>query len=132
MTSQRPDEDLHAAFQAERAAERRRVPSYAMVAAGRIAARPRPATKAGWLLLGGALAAVVSGLWLVHQAKAAHELELARSVMEVESPTSSLLPPPSSLLDSIPRLGHSVPGSPLRSLDPGGPLGPPLTRSPRI
>jgi hypothetical protein len=131
MTLQRPDEDLHAAFQAERAAERRRVPAYAMVAAGSAAARHHPAPKTRWLLLSGAVAAVVTGLWLAHQAKAAHELDLARSVMEVESATSSLLPPSYSLIDSIPRLGHSVPGSPLRSLDPGGPLGPSLTRSPR-
>ena len=130
MTLQRPDEDLHAAFQAERAAERRRAPSYTRVTAGS-AARRHPAPNLRWLLLGAALAAVFAGLWFRHQAAPARELELARRVMEVESPTSVLLPAPSSLIDSIPQLGHSVAGSPLRSLDPGGPLGPSLTRSPR-
>lgn len=126
MTRPQPDEDLHAAFQAQRAAERRRTPAYAAVAA-------RPVHRVPWLLLSGALATVVAGFWLTHQASSTRDLEFARRVMAWKSPTASLLPAASlSLIDSIPRFGISVPGSALRALDPGGPLGPPLTRSPRL
>jgi len=131
MTGHQPDDDLHAAFQAERAAEHPRVPSYAMVARGK--AKHRPAPKTRWLRLSGAVAVVVIGIALVLLSQSNRDIERARRVMEGESPTASLLPAPSvSLLDSIPRFGSSVLGSPLRSLDPGGPLGPPLSRSPRI
>ncbi len=131
--TQRPDDDLHAAFQVERAAERRRVPTYMDVAAGRRSTRRRPARGVRWLLLSGALATVVAGFWLAGQTRSARELELARRVMVSSSPTAFLLQTPRlSLVDSLPRLGKSVPGSPLRALDPGGPLGPPLTRSPRL
>lgn len=128
MTAQRPDEDLGAVFQAQRAAERAGTPSYARIARGSI--RPRPGFEIRWLLLSGALTAIVAGVWLIHRTNVARELELARSVMHLESPTASLLTPPSlSLLDSIPRIGVSVPGSPLRALDPGGPLAASLSRS---
>jgi hypothetical protein len=133
MTRDRCDEDLHAAFQAERVAERGRVPSYVDVAAGRGEPRRRRARRIRWLLLSGALATVVAGFWLAGRTRSARELELARRVMATSNPTGFLLETPHlSLLDSIPRFGMSVPGSPLRALDPGGPLGPPLTGSPRI
>jgi hypothetical protein len=131
MTRQQPDEDLHAAFQSERAVERGRVPPYAVVAAGRAGVRQRRPRRIRWLLVSGALATLVAGFWLVLQAISAREIDLARRVMAGKSSTGFLLEGPSiSLLDSIPRFGMSVPGSPLRALDPGGPLGPPLTRSP--
>ena len=130
--TQRPDDDLRAAFQAKRAAEYSRIPSYIDVAAGRPSVR-RPAHRVRWLVLSGALATAVAGLWLADGARSARELELARRVMVSSSPTAFLLQTPRlSLVDSIPRFGTSVPGSPLRALDPGGPLGPPLTRSPRL
>jgi len=131
--TQRPDDDLHAPFQAERAAERRRAPTYIDVVVGRRSLPRRAARGVRWLLLSGALATVVGGFWLAGQARSARELELARRVMVSSSPTAFLLQVPRlSLVDSLPRLGKSVPGSPLRALDPGGPLGPPLTRSPRL
>jgi hypothetical protein len=130
--TQGPDDDLHAEFQAERAAEHSRVPTYIDVAAGRPPLR-RPAHRVRWLVLSGALATVVGGWWFADGPRSARELELARRVMVSSSPTAFLLQTPRlSLLDSIPRFGRSVPGSPLRALDPGGPLGPPLTRSPRL
>lgn len=128
--TERPAQDLHAAFQAERAADRLRAPSYIEVVAGRGVQRPRPARRLRWLVLSGALATAVAGLWLVRQVQVARELELARRVMATASPTAFLLEQPRlSLLDSIPRFGTSVPGSPFRALDPGGPLGPPPIRS---
>lgn len=128
-----PDDDLQAAFQAERAAERRRAPSYPAVSAGRSRARRPRVRRARRLLLTGALVAVLAGIGITLRIQATRELELARGVMAVKSPTAFLLiTPDNSLLDSIPRFGRSVPGSPLRALDPGGPLGPPLERSPRI
>lgn len=130
--TQRPDDDLQAAFQVERATERRRAPTYIDVAAGRRSLRRRPARGVRWLFLSGALATAVAGWWLVGKGRSARELELARRVMVYSSPTAFLLQTPRlSLVDSLPRFGTSVPGSPLRALDPGGPLGPPLTRSPR-
>jgi hypothetical protein len=127
-----PDDDLQAAFQAQRAAERRRAPSYP-AGSGRSRARRPRAHRARRLLLTGALAAALGGIAITLRIQASRELELARGVMAVKSPTAFLLETPdNSLLDSIPRFGRSVPGSPLRALDPGGPLGPPLERSPRI
>jgi len=122
------DRELRAAFQAQRAAERERAPGYSRVIAGRGMARRRPRG----LLLAGALAVLtLVAVLLLVPSRAARELAAARRVMAWESPTAFLLPastPP--LLDSLPRFGYSVPGSALRALDPGGPLGPSLTRSP--
>jgi hypothetical protein len=130
MTRQRPDDDLHAAFQAERAVERGAVPPYAILAAGR---PRRPARRVSRLLLAGAVAAASVGIMLLRGASPHRQIDVARRMMVNESPTDFLLETVgSALLDSVPRFGMSVPGSPLRALDPGGPLGPPLTRSPGL
>lgn len=129
------DRHLHAAFQAARATERARTPAFSRVVAGRDPGSGRRVRAPAWLLAGAATAAgVILVLLLLPRSDSARdELELARRLMAWRSPTAFLLKTPETpLLDSVPRFGFSVPGSPLRALDPGGPLGPPLTRSPWI
>ena len=83
--------------------------------------------------LGAAGALVVALVLLRRPEGSAEELELARRVMAWRSSTDFLLPDPGAgLLTSTPRFGVAPAGSPLQSLDPGGPLGPPVPpRSPR-
>ncbi len=127
-----PDDDLRDAFQAARETERPDTPPFARVLAGR---PRRRRTLIPWVLAAGAAAA---GVLLVAKATrpdggTAAELELARRVMETPSATGFLLKLPlAGLPSSAPVPGRSPEGSPLRVLDPGGPLGPPVTLSRRI
>ena len=134
MTPLDDDRDLRDLFQAARRAEREAAPPFARVLAGR-SGRPmgagagrRPATR--WLVAAGAVAAV-----LLVVAKAVRppggvtpaDLKLARAVSSWRSPTEFLLRVPGAeLLANPPRLGEAPAGSPLKALDPGGPLGPPI------
>ncbi|HEV8599753.1 MAG TPA: hypothetical protein VGQ69_10365 [Gemmatimonadales bacterium] len=134
MSDFRPDLDLRELFQAVRVAERPHAPPYALVAASRRAGSGLRAPLRRSLLPAAAAAAGLVLLWLLLRRSelAAGDLEMARRVMAWQSPTAFLLESSTTArLVAIPRIGASVPGSPLRALDPGGPLGPPLTRSPR-
>jgi len=129
------DRQLHEAFQASRAAERAKAPPFGGVLTGRgPGAGRRRGVVPGLMVLGGALAAlVVAMLFRSSRSDPVLELELARQVMAWRSPTDFLLPASvPGLLSSVPRIGEAPVGSPLRALDPGSELGPPiLPRSPR-
>lgn len=127
MTPLDDDRDLREAFRAGRQAERKEAPPFARV----LARRPRPRkTALPWLLAAGAVAA---GLVLVSKVIRPPKgppdaLELARQVSSWRSPTEFLLQVSGAeLMANPPRLGEGPAGSPLRALDPGGPLGPPVT-----
>ena len=127
MTTLDDDRDLRDAFRAAREAERHDAPPFARV----LARRPRPRNTAlGWVLAAGVTAA---GVVLVSKAVRSPKgppdaLELARQVSSWRSPTEFLLQVSGAeLLANPPRLGEGPAGSPLRALDPGGPLGPPVT-----
>jgi hypothetical protein len=124
------DGELRELFRAQRQSEWGQTPSFDRI---RNLARlpqsrrrsPRP------LLLAGAVA-VGLALWLVLRRGGPSELELARSTIAWKSPTAFLLrSSTTSWFGSILRIDAAIPGSPLRALDPGGALGPPLVRSPR-
>ena len=123
MTPLDDDRDLREAFRAERQAERDDAPPFARVLAGR--ARPRK-TALRWVLAAGVAAA---GVIAVAKAVrpgvgAAGDLELARRLSSWSSPTEFLLRVSrADLLAAPPRLGEAPTGSPLKALDPGGPLG---------
>jgi hypothetical protein len=127
------DRDLHQAFQASRAAERAETPPFRRVLEGRPGTRRTRGPVRGLLVAGGAAALVVLMVLLGRPEAPASELELARRVMAWRSPTDFLLPADApGLLSFVPRMGEAPAGSPLRALDPGGVLGPPiLPRSPR-
>ncbi len=125
---------LHEAFQASRASERAEAPLFGRVVAGRAGGPPRRRrVVSGLLALGGALALLVLAIRTRGRAEPARDLELAREVMAWRSATDFLLPASMpGLFSPVPRLGEAPAGSPLRALDPGSALGPPvLPRSPR-
>ena len=131
MTELHPhsDPELHRRFQATRAGERPHAPPFARIRVGRNPARhPRHRRASGWLLLGGVAA---TGLVVLLARRAGRDpaLEAARELIRWESPTAFLLRSPLPSMSPISRFERAVPGSPLRALDPGEPLGPPLPRS---
>ena len=91
-----------------------------------------------WVVAAGAVAAVVLAVGRAIRPEAGvsqADIELARRVTAWKSPTAFLLDRPlAGLPSSAPVPGRSPDGSPLRVLDPGGPLGPPVppTRRTRI
>lgn len=127
------DHDLRRVFRAARDAERSHAPPFRRVLDGRPRRPRRSVLVPGLLALG--CAAAVAGMVVVLRppASPAADLELARRVMAWRSPTDFLLPANApGLLSSVPRIGQAPSGSPLRALDPGNVLGPPLLlRSPR-
>jgi hypothetical protein len=128
------DRRLHEAFQASRAAERANAPPFGRVVAGRArGAGRRRGVVPGLIVLGALAAVMVAMLFRAGRSDPVLELELARQVMAWRSPTDFLLPASvPGLLSSVPRIGEAPAGSPLRALDPGSLLGPPiLPRSPR-
>lgn len=118
-----PDDDLRHAFRDARAAERSDAPPFARVRAGRT--RPRRG-RLRWVLAGAAAAGVVGIAMAVRRGGGtARDLELARRVSTWKSPTQFLLQVSGAdLLAAPPRLDEAAAGSPLKALDPGGPLGP--------
>ncbi len=126
------DDQITEAFQALRSAERAKTPPFGRVVAGRPRTRKRRLRLVSGVLAAGA-AAVIVGLGLrLRGSDTTRTMELARQVMAWRSRTDFLLPAEPGLLSSIPRIGGAPDGSPLQTLDPGSPLGPPaLPRSPR-
>ena len=122
---------LREAFQAHREVERLQAPGFRRIIAGRSGRRARSVIP---VLVVVALASLMVLTLSIRKSKARQaELELARQVMSWRSPTEFLLPAsvpglaaPGSRIDEAPS------GSPLKVLDKGGALGPPITaRSPR-
>jgi hypothetical protein len=123
---------LREAFQTQRAVERARSPGFGSVLKG----RPAPTHRSFVVpTLGGVVFAglVVLGVSIRRAEARRAELELARQVMSWRGPTEFLLPAAvPGLLPSVPRIDEAPAGSPLKALDNGGALGPPITaRSPR-
>ena len=122
---------LREVFQAHREVERLRAPGFRSIVTGRSGRRPRSVIPA---LVVVAMAGLMVLTLSIRNSKARQaDLELARQVMSWRSPTEFLLPAsapglaaPGSRIDEAPA------GSPLKALDKGGALGPPITaRSPR-
>ncbi|HEV8356582.1 MAG TPA: hypothetical protein VGQ17_07405 [Gemmatimonadales bacterium] len=128
------DRDLRDLFQAARRAEGEAAPPFARVLAGRSVSTPRRR----WLKWTLAATAALAGIVLIAKvvrppSGPAQALEIARELSSWRSPTEFLLRVPGAeLLGNPPRLGEAPAGSPLKALDPGGPLGPPVTLSRRI
>ena len=126
------DRRLREAFQRQRAAEHARAPGFPGVLEGRRVRRPRS-------LAVPALAVVVCagllvlGVSIQRTASRGADLELARQVMSWRSTTGFLLPAAvPGLAFPMSRIDEAPAGSPLKILDHGGALGPPITgRSPR-
>lgn len=125
------DQRLHEAFQVARASEGTDAPPFGRVLAGRVQRR-RPSLVPSVLALGAAIALLIIAVRSLSRTDPAPEL--ARQVMAWRSATDFLLPASApGFLSTVPRIGESLPGSPLQALDPGGVLGPPvLPRSPRL
>ena len=125
------DRDLREAFRARRQAERHDAPPFARVLAGRPRRRK---TALRWVLAAGVVSA---GAIVVARAfrpggAGTDDLELARRLSSWSSPTEFLLRVPGAeLLAAPPRLDGAAAGSPLKALDPGGPLGPSIPEGSR-
>jgi hypothetical protein len=123
---------LREAFQAHREVERLQAPGFRSIVTGRSGRRPRSVIPA---LVVVAMAGLIVLTLSIRKSEARRaELELARQVMSWRSPTEFLLPA------SVPglaapgfRIDEAPAGSPLKVLDQGGALGPPITpRSPPL
>jgi len=129
------DRDLRALFESARALERGAAPPFARVLAGR-SSNPAPRrTALRWVALAGAAAAAVLAVARAIRSTGGPtpaDLELARQVSSWRSPTEFLLRVPGvDLLSAPPALGRAPAGSPLKALDPGGPLGPSIPHGSR-
>lgn len=130
MSEPRHDPELHALFQAARAAEHDATPPFTRALTGRRPpASPRGRPALAWSLGGGGVLAALLLVVLALRSRTPAGGDAAHPLSEWRSPTAFLLPTPSPSVSFIPRFERAVPGSPLRALDPGEPLGPPLLRS---
>lgn len=122
---------LREAFRAQRVVERAGAPGFRSVLEGRRARgrRSLPVPVLGVVVT----ALAVLGLAVRRSEARRSELELARQVMQWRSPTEFLLPAAvPGLAPLVSRIDEAPAGSPLKALDQGGALAPPLTaRSPR-
>lgn len=122
---------LREAFQAQRGMERARATGFRSVLEGRRAPgrRSLPVPVLGVVVT----ALAVLGLAIRRSEARRSDLELARQVMQWRSPTEFLLPAAvPGLAPMVSRIDEAPAGSPLKALDQGGALAPPLTgRSPR-
>ena len=127
------DRDLRTAFEALRSADLGGTPSFRRVAE-RWSRGPARRGGPAWGVVFAAVALFLVGLGPLRTAlRTRAELRMARQVMVWRSPTEFLLDSRASdSISTIPAIGRSVAGSPLRALDPGGALEPSaLSRSPQ-
>ncbi|MGQ0703537.1 MAG: hypothetical protein ACT4PM_10440 [Gemmatimonadales bacterium] len=119
MTESREDREIRVAFEALRQVDRGQAPEFQRILGPRPPFHGQPGKRI-WFVLAGSVA-VFALLWLLFDQRLP-----GRKTQRFEQ-TAALLS--DSLLQFIPQPGLASPGSPLRALDPGEPLGPSLERS---